>query len=88
MTQTPSGTPPTITPTMTQTPSGTPTGCTDWRIQNNSFFEVNWFGIICGSETSTGGSVAVGQTITTGCIKDGTLGWSGGIPTITVEGIC
>jgi hypothetical protein len=88
MTQTPSGTPPTITPTMTQTPSGTPTGCTAWQIYNGSFFTVDWFVIICGTETTTGGSIPPGNTEITGCIKDGTLGWSGGIPTITVDAIC
>ncbi len=79
------------TPTQTQTPSPTPSGeaetCTDWQIYNGGFAEISWSGIICGTETSTGGTVSVGQTIFTGCIKDGTLGYTGS-PTITVSAIC
>jgi hypothetical protein len=88
MTSTPTGTI-NATPTQTSTPSPTlpSESCTDWEIYNGSFFEVLWSGIICNSETSTGGSIAVGQTITTGCIKDGTLGITGS-PTISVSAIC
>lgn len=91
-TSTPTGTinaTPTQTQTQTQTPSpsGEPETCTGWRIENNTFFDVNWSGIVCGTETSTGGLILVGQTIFTGCIKDGTLGFTG-TPTITVVGIC
>ena len=80
---------PTQTSTPTNTPSSTPPGesCTVWKIVNNSFFDVTWSGIICGSETSTGGFITVGQTFYTGCIKDGTLGYTGS-PTITVDAIC
>jgi len=88
MTSTPTGTI-SETPTMTPTPSSTPPSesCTVWEIYNDTFFEVLWSGIICGTETSTGGSIIVGQTITTGCIKDGTLGVTGS-PTISVSAIC
>jgi hypothetical protein len=74
---------------MTPTPSSTPPSetCSVWEIYNGSFFEISWSGIICGTETSTGGIVSVGQTIYTGCIKDGTLGYTGS-PTITVDAIC
>jgi hypothetical protein len=80
---------PTQTSTPTNTPSGTPPSetCTIWEIYNGSFFEISWSGIICGTETSTGGTVAIGQTIFTPCIKDGTLGYTGS-PTITVDAIC
>ena len=88
MTSTPTGTI-SETPTMTPTPSTTPESetCTAWEIYNDSFFEISWSGIICGSETSTGGTVAIGQTIYTVCIKDGTLGYTGS-PTITIDAIC
>lgn len=81
---------PTIEPTATPTPTSTPSpseACTVWKIVNNSFFDITWSGIVCGTETSTGGFVSVGQTIYTGCIKDGTLGYTGS-PTITVDAIC
>ena len=77
------------TPTQTPTPSSTPPleTCTNWQITNDTFFDVNWSGIACGTETSIGGLILVGQTIFTGCIKDGTLGFTG-TPTITVAAIC
>jgi len=77
------------TPTMTPTPSSTPPSetCTDWQIYNGGFVEISWSGIRCGTETSVGGTISVGQTIFTGCIKDGTLGYTGS-PTITVSAIC
>ena len=92
MTSTPTGTislTPTTTSTPTNTPSSTPPEetCTVWQIYNGSFFEISWSGILCGTETSTGGTVAIGQTIYTPCIKDGTLGYTGS-PTITVDAIC
>jgi hypothetical protein len=77
------------TPTQTSTPSATPSleTCTDWQIYNGGFVEISWSGIRCGTETSVGGTISVGQTIFTGCIKDGTLGYTGS-PTITVSAIC
>jgi hypothetical protein len=93
-TQTPTNT---ITPTQTPTNTGTPTptpsatpeavGCTAWQIYNGTFFTITWSGILCGSETSTGGTIPPGQTEITTCIKDGTLGYTG-TPTITVDAIC
>ncbi len=91
-TKTPTGTI-VLTPTNTSSPTNTPTQtppsetCTAWEIYNGSFFEISWSGILCGTETSTGGTVAIGQTIFTTCIKDGTLGYTGS-PTITVDAIC
>jgi hypothetical protein len=88
MTSTPTGTI-NNTPTQTNTPSSTPPSqsCTSWEIYNGSFFEISWSGLICNTETSTGGTVAVGQTIYTPCIIDGTLGYTGS-PTITSDAIC
>jgi len=87
-TSTPTGTIRT-TPTQTTTPTSTPPSesCTAWQIYNGTFFEVSWSGIQCGTETSTGGSISVGDTIRTTCIKDGTLGVTGS-PTITVDAFC
>lgn len=78
-----------LTPTQTSTPSATPPleTCTAWQIVNDTFFEVSWSGIQCGTETSIGGTISVGDTVRTTCIKDGTLGYTGS-PTITVDAIC
>lgn len=90
--ETPTNTPtPNVTPTNTPTPSTTPPSseqCTSWNITNNSFSEVLWSGIQCGTESSIGGTVQINETVITPCIKDGTLGWSGGIPTISINAIC
>lgn len=78
------------TPTPTQTPTSTPISqlCTAWKIDNSlGFFGINWSGIVCGTETSTGGFVAAGDIVYTQCIVDGTLGYTG-TPIITVDAIC
>jgi hypothetical protein len=88
-TSTPTGTinaTPTQTTTQTPSPSGLPV-CAEYEINNNTFFDVNWTGLICDSETSTGGTIPANTIGYTTCIQVGTLGYTGS-PIITIDAIC
>jgi hypothetical protein len=61
--------------------------CAEYRINNNTFFEVNWTGLICNSETSTGGLIPANTIGYTSCIQVGTLGYTG-TPIITIDAYC
>jgi hypothetical protein len=79
------------TPTPSNTPTQTPVNpnlCTAWIIDNSAgFYGINWSGIICGTETSTGGFIAAGNIQYTQCLVDGTLGYTG-TPIISIDAIC
>jgi len=79
------------TPTPSNTPTATPSNpnvCTAWIIDNSGgFYGINWSGIICGTETSTGGFIAAGDIQYTVCLVDGTLGWTGN-PIISIDAVC
>ena len=80
------GTPP-VTPT--PTPSATPGYCeaTEWFINNTSSgYDVYWGGLDCNNQ-SVGGTIGAYSSGYTGCVKDGTLTYTG-FPTVTVAGIC
>jgi hypothetical protein len=78
----------TPTPTHTQTPtSSQPRLCAEYQINNNTFFDVNWTGLICDSETSTGGLIPANTIGYTTCIQVGTLGYTG-TPIITIDAYC
>ena len=94
-TSTPTGTI-VLTPTNTSSPTNTPTQtpssssprlCAEYEINNNTFFDVNWTGLICDSETSTGGLIPANTIGYTTCIQVGTLGYTG-TPIITVDAYC
>jgi hypothetical protein len=88
-TATPTGTinaTPTQTTTQTPSPSGLPV-CAEYEINNNTFFDVNWTGLICDSETSTGGTIPANTIGYTTCIQVGTLGYTG-TPIITIDAYC
>ena len=79
---------PSITPTNTMTPSPTVDNlCAEYQINNNTFFDVNWTGLICDSETSTGGLIPANTIGYTTCIQVGTLGYTG-TPIISVDAFC
>jgi hypothetical protein len=61
--------------------------CAEYKINNNTFFDVNWTGLICDSETSTGGTIPANTIGYTTCIQVGTLGYTG-TPIITVDAYC
>jgi hypothetical protein len=67
-------------------PNPCPT-CAEYRINNNTFFDVNWTGLICDSETSTGGLIPANTIGYTTCIQVGTLGYTG-TPIITIDAYC
>lgn len=67
-------------------PNPCPT-CAEYRINNNTFFDVNWTGLICDSETSTGGLIPANTIGYTTCIQIGTLGYTG-TPIITIDAYC
>jgi hypothetical protein len=48
---------------------------------------VNWTGLICDSETSTGGLIPANTIGYTTCIQVGTLGYTG-TPIITIDAYC
>jgi hypothetical protein len=88
-TSTPTGTinaTPTQTTTQTPSPSGLAV-CAEYEINNNTFFDVNWTGLICDSETSTGGTIPANTIGYTTCIQVGTLGYTGS-PIITIDAYC
>jgi hypothetical protein len=80
-----SGLPPTPTPT----PSPTPGYCesTEWFINNTSNgYDVYWGGLDC-NNSSVGGTIGAYSSGYTGCVKDGTLTYTG-FPTVTSVGVC
>jgi hypothetical protein len=88
----------TIDPTPTQTPTNTPTPsststplnpdlCTSWDITNNSVADIEWSGLVCSTSIPTGGTISPSNTITTVCIVDGTLEYTGS-PLVTINGVC
>jgi len=80
-----SGLPPTPTPTPTPTPG--PCESTSWIIDNTSNgYEVYWSGLDCENSSVGGTIMAYSQTLT-GCVKDGTLSYTG-FPNVSIAGIC
>jgi hypothetical protein len=77
-------------PTPTQSPSPTSGGqctSTEWRINNSdSGYDVYWGGLNCLGNT-IGGTVGAYQIAYTGCVKDGTLTYSG-FPSVSVAAFC
>jgi hypothetical protein len=71
-------------------PSPTPTiDCTstEWRIDNSTNgYDIYWGGQNC-NNNSVGGTVGAYQIAYTGCVKDGTLTYSG-FPSVSVAVIC
>jgi hypothetical protein len=85
----PGPTPAPTTPAPT-TPAPTPSECssTSWRINNSSNpYDVYWSGTNCDGGP-LGGTVGAFSTLNgTGCVKDGTLTYTG-FPIVTVSAIC
>jgi hypothetical protein len=76
------------TPEPTPTPTQPSDRCNSYQIDNTAgFFGINWSGLICGTETSTGGFIEAGQSVITQCIIEGTLGYTGS-PIISINAIC
>jgi hypothetical protein len=76
-------------PSPSPTPSQTPNECTasEYRIDNsNSGYDVYWSAQNCLNNT-VGGTVGAYQIAYTGCIKDGTLTYSG-FPNISLSAYC
>ena len=61
--------------------------CGEYEINNNTFFDVIWSGLICDSETSTGGTIPANTIGYTSCIQIGTLGYTG-TPIIILNAFC
>ena len=79
---------PCCTPPPTPTPTQPSDLCNSYIIDNSAgFFDINWSGISCGSESSIGGLILAGQSVTTPCIRVGTLGYTGS-PIISINAIC
>ena len=64
-----------------------PNLCTAYLINNETASSIQWSGLICGTSTPTGGTIAGFSSANTGCIIDGTFGYTGA-PTISITGIC
>ena len=60
--------------------------CTDWEIYNGTGLTIYWSGTTCAGSSTGPNPVTPGNTITTGCIIDGTLTNTGG--TVTVNAYC
>lgn len=60
--------------------------CTDWEIYNGTGLTIYWSGTTCVGSSTGPNPVTPGNTITTGCIIDGTLTNTGG--TVTVNAYC
>jgi len=64
-----------------------PNDCIQYQIENSTASEITWTGLICVSSAPTGGTIPAFTTIFTGCIIDGTLGYTGS-PIISIDAIC
>ena len=64
-----------------------PNLCTAYLINNETANSIQWSGLICGTSIPTGGTIGGFSSTNTGCIIDGTFGYTGA-PTISITGIC
>jgi hypothetical protein len=65
-----------------------PNVCNDYTINNSGgSSEISWTGLQCVSSSPIGGTIPAFTTITTGCVVEGTLNYTG-TPIVTVNAIC